>query len=78
MKRRMDAYYYSFDETGIEEIDKILWAIACAGKAFHHTDQRSDKAFGTYSDHIGKSPVDWIQNAENEAANKFRDKWWNT
>lgn len=35
-KRRMDAYYYGFDSTGVDDIDRLLSAVACAGKAFHH------------------------------------------
>ena len=67
---RMDAYYYSFTPTGVPEIDKILSAVACAGKAFHHTDCWTDEAYGGEppEPHSGKTPVDWIQNAANEAA----------
>ena len=69
-KLRMDAYYYSFTETGNPEIDKILSAVACAGKAFHHTDQWNDEnEFVT--GHEGATPVEWIQNAANEAAYKL-------
>jgi len=35
---RLDAYYYGFDPTGVEAIDRILSAIACAGKAYHLTE----------------------------------------
>ena len=34
----MNAYYYSFGETGEVEIDRILSAVACAGKGCHHTE----------------------------------------
>lgn len=37
--RRLDAYYYSFEPTGVDAIDNILAAVAAAGKAFHNTDQ---------------------------------------
>ncbi len=69
-KLRMNAYYYHFDETGVRVIDEILSAVACAGKAYHHTDMWDDKP-----DFEGKKPscVDNIQNAANRAANHFRD-----
>lgn len=39
---RMDAYYYSFDETGVGAVDAILSAVAQAGKNWHHTDSWTD------------------------------------
>jgi hypothetical protein len=66
-ERRMDAYYYAFDATGVDCVDKILSAVACAGKAYHHTDGWNDDA-GPYCDHTGETPVEWIQNAAKEAA----------
>ncbi len=63
---RMNAYYYSFDPTGVPEIDMILSAVACAGKAYHHTDCWRDEC--EWEPHEGKSPVEWIQNAANKAA----------
>lgn len=39
---RMDAYYYGFDRTGIDEIDAVLSAVAIAGKGSHHTESWSD------------------------------------
>lgn len=68
---RMDAYYYGFDKTGVPEIDRILSAVACAGKAFHHTNEWGDDA-SPYYGHVGTCPIDWIQNAANDAA-----KAWN-
>lgn len=64
---RMNAYYFGFDPTGVPEIDKILSAVASAGKAFHHTDQWTEELDG-YGGHTGKTPAEWIQNAANEAA----------
>ena len=74
----MEAYYYSFESTGCEEIDRILSAVACAGKAFHHTDQWNDEIWdGTPEDRRpdpyepflrGWTPIEWIQNAANDAA----------
>ncbi|QKS60879.1 helix-turn-helix domain-containing protein [Cupriavidus gilardii] len=63
---RMDAYYYGFDPTGVREIDLVLSAIACAGKAYHHTECWNDQC--EWPPHTGKSPVEWIQNAANAAA----------
>ncbi len=44
-KLRMDAYYYGFDATGCIEIDRILSAVASAGKAHHHTEGWTDKQY---------------------------------
>ena len=70
MKMRMDAYYYGFDPTGVEAIDKILSAVACAGKAYHHTEDWGDDGY-TPEYLRGASPVEWIQNAANDAAKLF-------
>lgn len=72
IKLRMDAYYYGFVPTGVEEIDLILSAVACAGKAYHHTADWHDDA--TYEPHTGNTPIDWIQNAANNAAAKLKPK----
>lgn len=64
---RMDAYYYGFDQTGVPAIDRILSAVACAGKAFHHTSQWQDEC-SPYVGHVGGTPAEWIQNAANDAA----------
>lgn len=71
---RMGAYYYGFYPTGVREIDEILSAIATAGKWAHHTECWSDDEGGEpEAEHlVGKSPVDWIQNAANRAAEKNR------
>jgi len=62
-ERRLDAYYYCFEETGVEVIDNILAAVAAAGKAFHHTDQWADPLWDN-----GEAPVDAIQRMANVAA----------
>lgn len=64
---RMDAYYYGFHRTGVIEIDRILSAVARAGKAFHLTEDWNEPAYGGDT-----SPVDWIQGAANDAAAGFR------
>jgi len=66
-ERRMDAYYYDFESTKNAAIDKILGAVACAGKAYHHTQDWCDET-SPYDDHTGKTPTEWIQNAAIEAA----------
>lgn len=66
----MDAYYYSFSQTGVFAIDRILSAVACAGKAFHHTSQWQDEC-SPYAGHVGVTPIDWIQNAANDAAKTY-------
>lgn len=70
---RMAAYYYSFQETGVPEIDLILSAVACAGKAYHHTDGWNDGCSYIPEPHSGETPIDWIQNAANEAAKKMKE-----
>lgn len=67
---RMEAYYYCFNPTGVPEIDLILSAVACAGKAYHHTDGWRDEC--EWPPHEGVTPVAWIQNAANRAAEKWR------
>ena len=69
--RRMDGYYIGFESTGNVHIDKILGAVACAGKAYHHTDCWGDET-RPYDDHTGRDPNEWIQNAANEAAREIR------
>jgi hypothetical protein len=71
---RMEAYYYGFEPTGVEEIDRILSAVACAGKAFHRTDGWCDATdYGAPEPFLrGASPVQWIQNAANDAAAKIK------
>lgn len=70
---RMSAYYYTFTPTGVEEIDQILSAVACAGKMFHHTRDWCEQEEFDYGPFLrGSSPVEWIQNAANDAAKKFQ------
>ena len=71
---RMDAYYYSFEPTGNSAIDTILSAVACAGKAYHHTDCWQDETRPYEDAHTGDCPVDWIQNAANKAAADMEKK----
>ncbi len=64
---RMSAYYYGFTPTGVPEVDKILSAVASAGKSYHSTEDWCDKT-NPPSYLRGETPVDWIQNAANDAA----------
>lgn len=71
---RLDAYYYGFEPTGDEQIDRILSAVACAGKAYHRTESWGEEmSYGTPNGAPepflrGKCPVEWIQNAAIDAA----------
>ncbi len=68
----MDAYYYAFYKTGVPEIDRILSAVACAGKEYHNTECWNDDST-PYPGHVGSSPAEWIQNAANDAAKILRE-----
>ena len=75
-KLSLNAYYYSFNETGVLPVDKILEAVAKAGKAYHHTDSWNDEEFlngeGT--------PVELIQKQANicaEVVKNFKDEFNN-
>jgi hypothetical protein len=63
----LNAYYFSFEPTGVEAIDAILAAVAQAGEAYHHTESWSEPG----SD--GLSEVDRIQAAADAAADHMRD-----
>ena len=69
-ERRMDAYYYGFDETGCDPVDDVLSAVAIAGKCFHHTDEWNDKM--EWADN--KSCADLIQEAAQKAAEAFNTR----
>lgn len=64
---RMSAYYYEFQPTGNEHVDRILCAVASAGKAYHHTDGWVSNVCD-WPDVRGNTPIEWIQNAANDAA----------
>jgi chromosome segregation ATPase len=70
-KLRLYAYYYGFDATSCEAVDRILSAVAIAGKMYHGTDQWTDEQDGE------PTPVAVIQAAADEAAaelNKLADE----
>lgn len=60
------AYYYGFDFTGVEAVDKILSAVAWAGKMYHRTEDWNEP------DSDGVSEADRIQVAANAAAEEFK------
>ena len=66
---RMNAYYYGFTPTGEYAVDKILSAVAHAGKAFHSTEEWSDTDCYKLPDFGGSGcPQEWIQFAAQECA----------
>lgn len=70
---RMNAYYYGFDRTGQVAIDRILSAVAHAGKGYHHTEFWTDPLdYGAPSHLRGDSYVECIQNAAIDAADTLR------
>jgi hypothetical protein len=71
---RMDAYYYGFESTGIAEVDCILSAVACAGKAFHHTEDWRSECPAYHGGYLtGNTPIEWIQNAAISAAARIAE-----
>jgi hypothetical protein len=70
---RMNAYYYAFAFTGVFEIDRILSAVACAGKSFHMTADWGDDA-EPWPHLRGNCAADWIQNAADDAAEKLKSR----
>lgn len=71
---RMRAYYYGFDATGCVCIDRILSSVACAGKAYHNTEDWTEDAEWSSEGMVGKNAADWIQNAANIASQEISTK----
>ncbi len=74
-KLRMFGYYIGFVPTGVEAVDRILSAVACAAKSAHHTEDWCEEYWpdGEGRDgHTGKSCEEMIQNAANAAAEAFQ------
>ncbi len=66
---KLDSYYFSFESSGDSKIDLILSAVANAGKYYHSTENWGDEALYKSDDDLkGRTPIDWIQNAANDAA----------
>jgi hypothetical protein len=70
---RMDAYYYGFDRTGVAIVDRILSAVAVAGKGSHNTDGWADEAMRAYYDD-GLTHEERIQYAADAAAATIRER----
>ena len=70
---RMEAYYYEFKPTGVELVDRILSAVASAGKSYHHTEDWNESGAGKEGFLRGDTPIDWIQNAAHDAAVAMTD-----
>lgn len=67
---RMDAYYFSFDRTGVAPIDAVLSEVAIAGKRYHHTEMWNDgSSWGTDGE---PTMQDRIQKVAQEAATAVR------
>jgi hypothetical protein len=66
----LNSYYFSFEKTGNEKVDNLLYAICRAGKAFHSTSQWNDDVGEMYENVKGDTPIEWIQNAANDIANE--------
>ena len=64
----LNSYYFSFEKTGNEKVDNLLYAICRAGKAFHSTSQWNDEVGEIYKNVKGDTPIEWIQNAANDIA----------
>lgn len=71
---RMDAYYFGFTPTGVDAIDRILSAVAEAGKGYHHTESWGDDGLDDSGQFRGGNYVAWIQNAANDAAEALAPK----
>lgn len=65
---RLNAYYYGFSATGHPLIDIILSAVACAGKAYHHTDNWNEEIRPYEEAFQGSTCAEWIQRAAEDAA----------
>lgn len=68
--RRYDAYYYGFNPTEEDSVNKILSAVAIAGKGYHHTDGWTEEK-DDYSDYTGGSYAGWIENSAKECAREI-------
>jgi len=74
LRSRTDAYYFSFEPTGVQVIDDLLHAVAWAGKANHHTEGWSDELWLESYGPLRKGE-DWIsliQSLANDGADEIR------
>ncbi len=70
---RMDAYYFGFAPTGLDVVDRILCAVACAGKGYHHTEDWNSESSPRKDYQRGTTPVEIIQNAAIDSADLIRN-----
>lgn len=70
MSDEIESYYFSFKPTGVDEIDRILIEIALAGKCYHSTSGWGERDEGLNG---GKSHIDLIQEAANNAATELNN-----
>ena len=68
----LETYFFCFKSTGNAAIDKILSAVDRAAKAYRNTESWMEDSSYVPDPHTGEAPVDWIQNAANEAAEAQR------
>lgn len=74
LRSRLDAYYYSFEETGVQVIDDLLHAVAWAGKASHHTSDWRDELWLTSYGPLrkGENWIALIQSLARDGADAIR------
>lgn len=63
----LNAYYYGFEPTGVLAIDRVLAAVAAAGKGSHHTEDWGER----YDDE--PSLLERIQEAAEESAKLVKE-----
>lgn len=67
IKTTLTAYHFSFKPTGDDDVDRILEAVASAGKAYHNTSDWGEK--NEWNDN--KSCADVIQERAQALADKI-------
>lgn len=69
---RMNAYYFGFTATGVELVDRVLSAVAHAGKGYHHTESWTEPT-ENYGPFRGGEYgyAGWIQRAAEDAAQRM-------
>ena len=76
---KLDAYYYGFDQTGVDAVDIILSAVAHAGKLAHHTEAWRehfcwrDNKCAPHVEICPESSVGVIVAAAREAARRWKE-----
>lgn len=70
---RMHAYYFGFTPTGVELVDRVLSAVAHAGKGYHHTEDWLSNDIDDWDCFRGGSYAGWIQCAASDAAASQRE-----